>query len=91
VYRVGPTGQFDPFLSDAFTIVTASGLEYDNPSEIHNTAGLTRPTIIGLNEHQGFFGPNLRVVVPEPGGVSAFAIAAAALLLRQRVRSGWIG
>jgi hypothetical protein len=88
VYRVGPTEFFDPFISDAFTIVTAPGLEYDNPREIHNTPGLARPTIIGLNEHQGFFGPNLRVVVPEPRALSAFAIAVAGVLLRRRVRSG---
>jgi len=91
VYRVGPTGQFDPFMSDVFTIVTAPGLEYDNPREIHNTPGLALPLNIGLNEHHGFFGPNLRVVVPEPGGLSAFAIAAAGVLMRRRPWSAGSG
>jgi hypothetical protein len=91
VYRVGPTEQFDPFLSDVFTIVTAPGLKYGNPREIHDTPGLALPLNIGLNEHLGFFGPNLRVVVPEPAGLSAFAIGAAGVLLRRRVRCGGIG
>ena len=86
VYRLGPPGSYDPFVSDSFTIVTAPGLQYDNVREIHNTPNLTRPTIVGLNEHQGFFGPNLRVVVPEPSGFSAFVIAAAGMLLCARVR-----
>jgi hypothetical protein len=87
VYRVGPTGLFDPFISDAFTIVTEPGLNYGNPREIHNTPNLARPTIIGLNEHQGFFGPNLRVVIPEPGGLSLLATATASWLLSRRLRT----
>ena len=84
VFRLGPPGSHDPFVSDAFTIATATGVQYDNPREIHNTPNLVRPTIIGLNEHQGHFGPNFRLVVPEPTGLSAALVAIAGMLLRGR-------
>jgi hypothetical protein len=88
LYSSGAPGSYDSFVSDAFTIVTAPGVQYDNPREIHNTPNLARPTIIGLNEHQGFFGPNFRVVVPEPSGSAFFLIATAGLLLCGRARTG---
>jgi hypothetical protein len=86
LYRLGPQGSYDPFVSDAFTIATVPGVQYGNPREIHNTPNLALPLNIGLNEHQGFFGPNFRVVVPEPSGSSALLVASAFLLLCGRAR-----
>jgi hypothetical protein len=64
---------------------------YDNPREIHNTPNLARPTIIGLNEHLGFFGPNFRVAVPELTASSVLLIAMGGLLLcgQCSTRSRW--
>jgi hypothetical protein len=81
-YRSGPTSLFDPFMSDALPISTAAGLQYGSPREIHNTGGLTCPTGFGLNEHNGFFGPNFRVV-PEPA-TTTLTLAPLILLLRRK-------
>jgi hypothetical protein len=86
LYRGGPTGLYDPFVSDALTISTLPGVEYGSTREIHGTDMLTCPTDFGLNEHNGFFGPNVRVV-PEPSA-STLLLASAALLLRRGRRDG---
>ena len=86
LYRLGPPGSYDPFLSESLTIMTVPGVQYGNVREIHNTPNLALPSMVGLNEHQGFFGPNFRVVVPEPSGSSAFLAATAGLLLCGRAR-----
>ena len=83
VYHAGPTTQFDSLESDAFTLVTAPGVQYGTPREIHNTPNLAMPTMIGLNEHQGFFGPNFRVVVPEPGSSCGLLLTPLLLLSRR--------
>lgn len=85
LYHAGPTGAYDPFVSDSLTILTTSGVEYGSTREVHNTPTLTCPMDFGLNEHNGFFGPNFRVV-PEPSAVILAGLGGL-LLLKRRQRS----
>jgi hypothetical protein len=86
LYNSGSQKPYDSFVSDALTIVTAPEVQYGSTREIHNTPTLSCPTDFGLNEHQGFFGPNFRVVVPEPGISAVFAGAGLLLSVRRRSR-----
>jgi hypothetical protein len=81
-YRTGPTGSYDPFVSDATTMDLAPGVTYGLTRENHNAMSLACPQDFGLNEHNGFFGPNFRIV-PEPGATLLIA-AGGVLLLRRR-------
>jgi hypothetical protein len=81
IYRSGPSGSYDPFVSDALTISTTPGITYGSTREIHNTEMLSCPTDFGLNEHNGFFGPNIRLV---PEASVPLLIAAGAFFLGRR-------
>jgi hypothetical protein len=81
LYLAGAQDLYDPFVSDALSIATLPGVEYGSTREVHGTDMLTCPTDFGLNEHNGFFGPNVRIV-PEPS-VFTLLIASAALFLRR--------
>jgi hypothetical protein len=87
VYRAGAPGVYDPFVSDALTISTTPGVTCGIAREIRNTQMLTCPTDFRLNEHNGFFGPNFRVV-PEPSTLALTAIGITLLCGRRRTTNG---